>query len=101
MKKQLLIASCALMLIASPVAAQGDEQATPSSSSSSSSTQKESATQKANTTTTQRVFPNPFSKFVDTLTNVQIELTLTDQLGTQPPEKKMVSMIASSGNWGK
>jgi hypothetical protein len=40
-------------------------------------------------------------KFIRTLTNVQIELTLIDQLGSQPPEKKVVSMIASSGNWGK
>ena len=40
-------------------------------------------------------------RFVRTLTNVQIELTLTDQLGSQAPEKKVVSMIASSGSWGK
>ena len=40
-------------------------------------------------------------KFVRTLTNVQIELTLTDQLGANPAEKKTVSMIASSGSWGK
>ena len=40
-------------------------------------------------------------RFVRTLTNVQIELTLTDQIGTAPPEKKTVSMIVSSGNWGK
>ena len=41
------------------------------------------------------------SRFVRTLTNVQIELTLTDQIGTETPEKKTVSMIVSSGNWGK
>ena len=40
-------------------------------------------------------------RFVRTLTNVQIELTLTDQLGANPAEKKTVSMIASSGSWGK
>jgi hypothetical protein len=40
-------------------------------------------------------------RFVRTLTNVQIELTLTDQLGVNPAEKKTVSMIASSGSWGK
>jgi hypothetical protein len=40
-------------------------------------------------------------KFVRTLTNVQIELTISDQIGTQTPEKKTVSMIVSSGNWGK
>jgi hypothetical protein len=41
------------------------------------------------------------SRFVRTLTNVQIELTLTDQIGSETPEKKTVSMIVSSGNWGK
>ena len=40
-------------------------------------------------------------RFVRTLTNVQVELTLTDQVGTQAPEKKTVSMVVSSGNWGK
>jgi hypothetical protein len=40
-------------------------------------------------------------RFVRTLTNVQIELTLTDQQGSATPEKKTVSMIVSSGNWGK
>jgi hypothetical protein len=41
------------------------------------------------------------SRFVRTLTNVQIELTLTDQIGPGAPQKKTVSMIVSSGNWGK
>ena len=45
--------------------------------------------------------PPPNPRFVRTLTNVQVELTLTDQIGTQAPEKKTVSMIVSSGNWGK
>ena len=40
-------------------------------------------------------------RFVRTLTNVQIELTLSDQSGTAAPEKKIVSMVVSSGNWGK
>lgn len=40
-------------------------------------------------------------RFVRTLTNVQIELTLSDQSGTNPAEKKTVSMIVSSGTLGK
>ena len=40
-------------------------------------------------------------RFVRTLTNVQVELTLTDQSGTRAPDKKTVSMVVSSGNWGK
>lgn len=40
-------------------------------------------------------------RFVRTLTNVQVELTLTDQLGTNPAEKKTVSMIVTTGTLGK
>jgi hypothetical protein len=32
---------------------------------------------------------------------VQIELTISDQVGTQTPEKKTVNMVVASGNWGK
>lgn len=42
------------------------------------------------------------TRFVRTMTNVQIELTLTDQAGGgTPPEKKTVSMVVSSGSWGR
>ena len=40
-------------------------------------------------------------RFVRTLTNVQVELTLTDQLGNSPAEKKTVSMIVTTGTLGK
>src|SRR6185436_17960752 len=43
----------------------------------------------------------PVPRFVMTLTNVQVELTLTDQAGAAAPDKKTVSMVVSSGNWGK
>lgn len=75
--------------------AQPDDQAT--TSSSSSTTQKDGKT----TTTTRVEDAQPNPRFVRTLTNVQIELTLTDQSGSNTPEKKTVSMIVSSGNWGK
>jgi hypothetical protein len=41
--------------------------------------------------------PGPFKA----LSNVQIELTISDQTGNGPVEKKTVSMIAASGTWGK
>ena len=41
------------------------------------------------------------TKFVRSLTNVEIELTITDQTGAEKPEKKTVTMVVSSGNWGK
>jgi hypothetical protein len=44
--------------------------------------------------------PEP-PKGVPARTNVQIELTISDQTGTGPVEKKIVSMIAASGTWGK
>jgi hypothetical protein len=43
----------------------------------------------------------PGPQFNRTLTNVQVELTLTDQRGSAPAEKKTVNMIVASGNWGK
>lgn len=79
MKKHVWFAACALMLTASAAVAQ-TAPAPP-----------------ANTRAEDRDGP----RFVRTLTNVQIEFNLADQLGTQAPEKKTVSMIVSSGNWGK
>jgi hypothetical protein len=43
----------------------------------------------------------PPGRWVRTLTNVQVELTITDQTGTASPEKKTVSMVVSSGAWGR
>jgi hypothetical protein len=34
-------------------------------------------------------------------TNVQVEVTITDQVGTKTPEKKTVSMIAADSTWGR
>jgi hypothetical protein len=102
MKKQMLTASCALMLIASPLAAQtGSGSGTGSSSNSSSQTTSTTKDGKTTTTTVKTEENQNNPKFVRTLTNVQVELSLTDQLGAQAPEKKTVSMIVSSGNWGK
>jgi hypothetical protein len=46
------------------------------------------------------VEPEP-PKGVPPRTNVQIELTISDQTGSGPVEKKTVSMIAASGTWGR
>jgi hypothetical protein len=35
------------------------------------------------------------------MTNVQVELTITDQTGTAAPDKKTVSMIVAHAAWGK
>ena len=84
-----------VLAMAPAAVAQDDPQATsqPSSSSASTSQSKGAGSNDA------QAQSGP--KFVRSLTNVQIELMLTDQLGTQPAEKKTVSMIVSSGSWGK
>ena len=33
--------------------------------------------------------------------NIQLEFTITDQMGTGAPDKKTVSMIAADGTWGR
>lgn len=43
----------------------------------------------------------PAGRWVRALTNVQVELTITDQSGARAPEKKTVTMVVSSGSWGK
>ncbi len=91
MPKAILVLSCMLMLAPGAAVAQND-QSKPAPQEQLPDVEKTLAIKKANE-------QNP--RFVRTLTNVQIELTLTDQAGTQPPEKKTVSMIVSSGNWGK
>lgn len=99
MTKQMLIASCVLMLAASPTLAQsGSGSGAGAGSGSGQSTQKDA---KPASTTIKPEEGQPSSRFVRTLTNVQIELNLSDQSGTETPEKKTVSMIVSSGNWGK
>jgi hypothetical protein len=90
MRKATLTLACLLAVAPGAVFAQDDRQDGTSQSSSSSAQSKNAAAES-----------QPGPKFVRSLTNVQVELTLTDQLGTQPPEKKTVSMIVSSGNWGK
>ena len=93
MKNVLAILSCVLVLsLPSFAAAQGDQ----SSSSSSSST-----SQGGKTTATARTDVQPGPRYLETLTNVQIEVNLTDQTGNQAPEKKTVSMIVSNREWGK
>lgn len=83
-----------LTLVAIPAVAQTDQATTSQSSGSPAPPQKASGPAKV-----EEAQANP--RFIRTLTNVQIELTLSDQAGTQAPEKKTVSMIVSSGNWGK
>jgi hypothetical protein len=92
MSKALLILCAVLVLTPIGAAAQDDQetkaQPAPATPAPAPSTQKGAP-----------IEPNP--RFVRTLTNVQVELTLSDQAGTRAPEKKTVSMIVASGSWGK
>ena len=117
MKKSSVILSCVFALSVSSLAAAqaGDAQATSSASQEAAreqrakdeqakqAVQKEAAAkvEQAQAVKAKIEEAQQGSRFVRTLTNVQIELTLTDQIGTETPEKKTVSMIVSSGNWGK
>jgi hypothetical protein len=86
MRKTMLLFGVVLALMAVPAAAQ-NEQA-PASQRASKPEDKTTETAGG-------------PRFIRTLTNVQVELTLTDQLGTAPAEKKTVSMVVSNANWGK
>ena len=88
--RSVILILCVLLAVSSVARAQDDQAA----SSSEKQTKAESKSGAS-----QEVQQGP--RFVRTLTNVQVELTLTDQIGAQQPEKKTVSMIVSSGNWGK
>jgi hypothetical protein len=93
MKNAILVISCALMLMTPALAA-----------AQINTGQATTTMQPPSTSPVTMLKPDPPQqgpRFVRTLTNVQIELTLSDQAGTQPPVKKTVSMIVSSGNWGK
>jgi hypothetical protein len=96
MKKVVLAMSCALALMVVPSAAQTGNDKPKTAERVKKDVEQ---TQAIKTKIDEAAQNNP--RFVRTLTNVQIELTLTDQLGTNPAEKKTVSMIASSGSWGK
>ena len=93
MRKVILIL-CVLTLL--PIAARAqDEQASASSASQAKADREalKQALQKAG-----EADKPQRPKF---FTNVQVELTITDQLGTGVPEKKTVSMIVMSGTWSK
>lgn len=95
-KAPLLILAC--VLAAAPVAAFAQDDA-PAGSSSGQASASSSPTAQAKGSASTEAAPGP--KFVRTLTNVQVELMLTDQMGSQPADKKTVSMIVASGSWGK
>lgn len=104
MKNVIVTWSCALCLVATPLAAQtgsGSGSGSGSGRDDQATTQvdKKVAETQAIAQKMQEAQLNP--RFVRTLTNVQIELTISDQIGTQTAEKKTVSMVVSSGNWGK
>ena len=106
MKNVILTVSCALTLVAAPLAAQtgsgsgsGSGSASGRSDQATTQVEKKVAETQAIAKKMEEVVPPP--RFVRSLTNVQIELTISDQIGTLAPEKKTVSMVVSSGNWGK
>jgi hypothetical protein len=100
MKRPFLITSCVLLLSA-PAFAQNEQAGAGSGSGSGAGSEATSQTKATTTTTTKSEESNSRYPWVRALTNVQIELTLTDQTGSVPAEKKTVSMVVASGSWGK
>jgi hypothetical protein len=94
MKKVILAMSCAVLLVAAPLAAQtGSGLGSGSGRGGDDQTKVQEADKKAAeavavTTKIAEAQSRPGPRFVMTLTNVQIELTISDQVGTQTPEKK-------------
>jgi hypothetical protein len=94
MKNVILIMACLFAAPAAVAAQSGNDKPKPATAVSADVEKTQAIKTKV-----EEAPPNP--RFVRTLTNVEIELTLTDQLGKAAPAKKTVSMIVSSGNWGK
>jgi hypothetical protein len=105
MKKVVITLVAALMLLPTIAGAQTGQGAGSGAGSGSGSGAGQATTQKdptkATTAVAAKIEDAQVTRFVRALTNVQIELTLTDQTGSAPAEKKSVSMIVSSGSWGK
>src|SRR4029453_7826991 len=101
MKRVIFAMSFALALMAVPSAAQtgNDKPKTTEQAIKENADAKVAQAQAIKQQTDAALAMNP--RFVRTLTNVQIELTLTDQIGSNAAEKKAVTMIATSGTLGK
>lgn len=80
-----------------PIPAAAQDDAAAQAPRKSVTTQKPSEAPRAVTP----VQPTPSPASIKNLSNVQIELTISDQTGSGPIEKKTVLMIAASGTWGK
>ena len=90
-----------LIAVARSSSAQDPERQGTGSGSGTASTSVSTSAQSGTVAQTRADLERYGPKFVRSLTNVQVELTITDQTGTEKPEKKTVSMVVSSGNWGK
>jgi hypothetical protein len=106
MKNVILTLSCVLLLAAAPLSAQtgsgsGSGSGSKADQAKAQEIEKKAAEAVAVTTKIAETQGRPGPRFVMTLTNVQIELSISDQIGTQTPERKIVNMVVSSGNWGK
>ena len=108
----LLMAGLVLVVPRAAGAQDEDRQATGSGSGSGASTATVTTAGGGTYTVTTRDQEKPAAKpslaiepppgrWVRALTNVQVDLTITDQTGTGTPEKKSVTMVVSSGSWGK
>jgi len=99
MKRVILAMSCVLALMAAPSAAQTGNDKPKTAEQVKKDVEQTQAIKQQIEAAQAQALNNP--RFVRTLTNVQIELNLTDQIGSNAAEKKTVTMIATSGTLGK
>src|SRR5687767_12695488 len=93
MRSTYLVLAFAVLL---PVAAAAqDEQAPGSGSGSSSQTPAANAQSQSKADAPRAAVP------IAARTNVRVDLTISDQTGNSPVEKKQVTLIAAEASWGK
>jgi hypothetical protein len=85
------VLAVALVMVPGTTSAQGDQSTSPSTATQTTQAVAAAAASKNE---------SPLSN-IPTRRNVQVELTIADQRGDGPSEKKQVSMIVSEMHWGK
>ena len=100
--KKIILAACALEMLLPGAAAAQDEQAGRSSQAATSSVRTEQRNKSGGQTSSRITQKTETTKSpLRTRANIKIDVTISDQTGSGPVEKKVVSVIAAEETWGK
>ena len=91
--RKIILAACAIVLLGLGVDAAQDAQAPVATTR-----QSESSGEQASTRVTQKT---DASRSPRTRANIKVDVIISDQTGSAPAEKKVVSLIAAEESWGK